>query len=84
MSHFELKTDGELGILEFNTPDSTANILTAHMLHHAVTQAAANAKRVLIKYMPLVSHSDRGFHTAEDIQTAKQFAIPTRILTSAF
>ena len=32
MNYFELTTDGELGILEFNTPESSVNILSSEAL----------------------------------------------------
>lgn len=76
MSHFELTTDGELGVLEFNTPDSRVNILTSEALTEFDARLDEVAGRTDIKALLITSAKNSIFIAGADIREIESIADP--------
>lgn len=76
MSHFELTTDGELGILEFNTPDSSANILTGEALREFDRHLKDIGGRTDLKALLVTSAKKTIFIAGADIKEIESIADP--------
>lgn len=76
MSNFELTTDGELGILEFNTPDSSANIFTAEALTEFDRLITEIGERSDIKALLITSAKKSIFIAGADIKEIESISDP--------
>ncbi|MCP4853508.1 MAG: hypothetical protein GY903_03335 [Fuerstiella sp.] len=76
INHFELKQHGELGILDFNTPNSSANILSNDALVEFDQRLDEIAALTNIKALLITSAKKTIFIAGEDIKEIESLSDP--------